>query len=145
MAHATSIRNVPGFRVRRWRRALGWVVAAALLGGGCTTLKTEQLPPEVLQAQIRGGSLVQAGDEVTIVTRDGSERTFTVAAVEADAIVGTRDGGAGITVPIDDVLALRTREVDVLRSVWAGVGVSVLVASVLAAAVWGKAWGKVFD
>lgn len=109
---------------------MAWLVAAAVLGSGCTTLQSRQIPPEALQAQIRNGTAVQAGDEVNIVTKDGNEHIFKVSAVGTDAIVGTLDGGAGVTVPIDDVLALRTREVSLGRTVLAGAGVYLLVASV---------------
>ena len=94
-------------------------------------MKSQQLPPEALQAQIRNGSIVQTGDDVNLVTRDGAEHTLIVSAVGTDAIVGTLEGGASVTVPIDDVLALRTQEVSVARTVLAGVGVYWLVASVL--------------
>ncbi|MDE0193753.1 MAG: hypothetical protein OXQ90_20575 [Gammaproteobacteria bacterium] len=94
-------------------------------------MKSKQLPPEALQAQIRNGSVVQAGDEVVIVTKDGNEHAFKVSVVGTDAIAGTVDGDASVTIPIDDVLALRTEEISVGRTALAGVGVYLLVGSVL--------------
>lgn len=132
MAYVTAL-HVTGFQLLRWPRLLAWLVAAAMLGGGCTTLQSNQLPPEALHAQIRNGSIVQTGDEVSVVTKDGAEQTFIVSAVETDAIVGTLDGGASVTVPIDDVLALRTEEISVGRTVLAGVGVYFIVGTVLLA------------
>lgn len=130
MAHVTAL-NVSGFQQLRWPRLVAWLVAAAMLGGGCTTLKSNQLPPEALQAQIRNGSIVQTGDEVSVVTKDGAEQTFIVSAVGTDAIVGTLEGGTSVTVAIDDVLALRTEEISVGRTMLAGVGAYSLVAIAL--------------
>ncbi len=121
---------VPGFQAYRWRRSVAWLVAAAMMGGGCTTMKSNQMPPEALQEQIRSGSIVLAGDEVSVVTGNGKEHTFRVSAVEPDAILGTVEGES-VTIPIDDVLALRTREVSVGRTALAGVGVYLLVGGVL--------------
>jgi len=102
-----------------------------MLGSGCTTVKSKQLPPEALQAQIRNGSAVQAGDEVVMVTKDGNEHTLKISVVGTDAIVGTVDGDASVTIPIDDVLALRTEEISVGRTALAGVGIYLLVGGVL--------------
>ena len=129
MAHATVAENVPGLQARRWPRVVAWLVAGCLCAG-CTTLQSKQLPPEALQAQIRNGSVVQTGDEVSIVTKDGEEHTFRVAAVGTDAITGTLDGGASVTVPIDDVLSLRTREISLGRTALAVAGVYLFVALV---------------
>ena len=131
MLLATGGHPVAGFVPHRWRRFLAWLVAAAMMGGGCTTMKPKQLPPEALQAQIRNGSIVQAGDQVMIVTQDGKEHTFVVSAVGTDAIFGTQDGNASVTIPIDDVLALRTQEVSVGRTALAGVGVYLVVGGIL--------------
>lgn len=131
MAPAILAQSRAGFQARRGPRFLAWLAAATLLCGGCTTLKSQQLPPEALQAQIRNGSIVQTGDEVNLVTRDGAEHTLIVSAVGTDAIVGTLEGGASIAVPIDDVLALRTREISAGRTALAGVGVYLLVGGVL--------------
>ena len=131
MVLATDGDPAPGFQTHPWRRLVLWLVAGAMLAGGCTTVKSKQLPPEALQAQIRNGSLVQAGDEVVIVTKDGKEHTFKVSAVGTDAIVGTVEGDASVTIPIDDVLALRKEEISVGRTALAGVGVYLLVGGVL--------------
>lgn len=133
MAQALRVHSVPGFRAHPWPRSVAWLVAAAMLGAGCTTVKSKQLPPEALQAQIRHGSIVRPGDQVSIVSRDGMEHTFEVSAVGTDAIVGTQDGEEGVTIPIDDVLALQTREISVGRTAAAGVGVYMVVGGVLLA------------
>ena len=136
---------VSGFQGHRWRRSVAWLVAAAMMGGGCTTMKSKQLPPEALQAQIRNGSIVRPGDEVIIVTKDGKERTLKVSAVGPDGIVGTPDGDASVTIPIEDVLALRTLEVSVGRTALAGVGVYLLVGGVLFALAMQDAMEDIVD
>lgn len=108
-------------------RTVAWVVVVALLSGGCTTLKPSQLPPEQLRAEIRNGSILQVGDEASIVTDDGAEHILTVTALETDAIVGNLEGGAQVTIPIDDVLAVRTQETDGVRTALAAVGGYVIV------------------
>jgi hypothetical protein len=64
-----------------------------------------ELPPEELQAQIRQGTLIQPGDRVRLVTEDEQEYRFEVTSVDRQSI-----GGDGIRVPIDEVIAVRTRE-----------------------------------
>ena len=128
-----GVQTISGSPIRRWHSLVAWLVAAAVLSAGCTTLKAKRLPPEALQAQIRDGSILQAGDEASIVTEDGKEHVIKVSAVGPDEIAGTGDGGESVTVLIDDVLALRTREVSVGRTAAVGVGVYLLVAVVLLA------------
>ena len=81
MVRAAGVQRVSGFQPGHWARCVAWLAAAAMLGSGCTTVKSKQLPPEALQAQIRNGSAVQAGDEVVIVTKDGNEHTLKVSVV----------------------------------------------------------------
>lgn len=130
MVLTTGAYSVSGLQAPRWRPTVAWLVAAAMLAGGCTTVKTKQLPPEALQAQIRSGAIVEAGDKVAVVTRDGEEHTFKVSAVGTDAIAGALEGGGNVTVPIDDVLSLRVEEVSVGRTALAGVGVYMLVVGI---------------
>ena len=122
------------------RSAVAWLAVAALLSAGCTTMKPSQVPPETLRAQIRDGSAVQVGDRVTIITNDGRKFTMAVAALEADAIVGNPEGGARVTVPIDNVVALRTREIDVVRTGLAAVGGYLIVATALSVYAFYSMW-----
>ena len=103
-----------------------------MLAGGCTALESSRLPPEELRSLIRDGSLVETGDQVSVVTRDGREHTFTVSRVEADAIAGGTEGGAEVTISIDDVVALRKRRIDAVRTAAAAVGGYLIVAAAVA-------------
>ena len=92
------------------------LLAVALVSFGCTTLQPTQLPPEELRYGIRSGELVQPGDEISVVTLDGAEYVLVTHDVDDDVIRGELSGGEAITVAIDDLVALRTREVDSART-----------------------------
>ena len=120
-------------RMRRGRCHAGCrLVVVAMLAGGCTILESSRLPPEELRSLIRDGSLVETGDQVSVVTRDGREHTFTVSRVEADAIAGGTEGGAEVTISIDDVVALRKRRIDAVRTAAAAVGGYLVVVAAVA-------------
>ena len=106
-------------------------VLAAVALGGCTTFKPSQLPPDALRSGIRSGALVEAGDEVSVVTVDGTEYAFEVAAVDADEIRGRSPEDGLVVVPIDDVVALRKREVEPVRTTFASLGAAFAVALVV--------------
>ena len=138
--------QVPGFRTYGLSgRTVAWVVVVALLSGGCTTLKPNQLPPEQLRAEIRNGSILQVGDDASIVTEDGDEHILTVTALEVDAIVGNLEGGAQVTIPIDDVLAVRTQQVDGARTALAAVGGYVIVWGAVAAYAFMSMWDDLLE
>ena len=98
------------------------LLAASLVGSGCTTLQSTQLPPEDLRYGIRSGSLVQPGDELSVVTADGKEYSLTVGDVGEEEIRGERPGGEELTLAIDDLVALRTHQVDATRTTFAVLG-----------------------
>ena len=81
------------------------VLLAATTALGCTSMQRVELPPEELQAQIRQGTLIQPGERVRLVTEDQQEYRFEVTSVDRQSI-----NGEGIHVPIDEVVAVRTRE-----------------------------------
>ena len=81
------------------------VLSLAASALGCTSMQQVELPPEELQAQIRQGTLIQPGDRVRLVTEDEQEYRFEVTSVDRQSI-----GGDGIRIPIDEVIAVRTRE-----------------------------------
>ncbi|MDE0421492.1 MAG: hypothetical protein OXK76_11500 [Gammaproteobacteria bacterium] len=98
------------------------VVLASMVG--CTTLQSTRLPPEEIRYGIRSGSLVQTGDEISVVTNDGKERVLKVREVEADAIRGALKGGEETEVAIDDVVALSTHQLEPVRTVFYAFGAS---------------------
>ncbi len=96
---------------------------------GCTTLKPVQMSPEQLQDRISAGDVLEVGDSVKIVTTDGSVHKFRVTAVTADQIAGQ-----GIEIPVDEIIAVETREFSGGKTTALAAG-SVAIAYVVAAAV----------
>jgi hypothetical protein len=90
---------------------------------GCSTVKTVDAPPEALRERIRQGELIKVGDAVSIFTEDEKEHRFVVTAIDADEIHGkilkaSSDGAKisheeVVTIPIDSVVAVQTREVSI--------------------------------
>lgn len=81
-----------GGRAKQTCIVTGFLFAVALAGSGCTTLQSTQLPPDELRYGIRSGSLVQPGDEISVVTVDGKDYSFTVGHVGEDEIRGELAG-----------------------------------------------------
>ncbi len=98
------------------------LLAVGALSVGCTTVKPSQLPPDALRSGIRSGTLIQAGDQVSVVTVDGAEHGIKVSTVTADAIQGESPEHGFVTVAIDDVVALRKREVEPVRTTFVALG-----------------------
>jgi hypothetical protein len=72
---------------------------------GCTSLQTIEAPPDKLHEQIRHENLVKVGDKVRIITEDQKEHQFVVTAIDDDEI-----RGEDVTIPIDRVVTVETRE-----------------------------------
>ena len=108
--------------VRQPPLLLGLLLAIALAGTGCTTLQSTQLPPEELRQGIRNGSLVETGDEISVVTKDGREYLLDVRDVTEDAISGELSGRETAVVAIDDVVALRTHQTENVRTAYVVLG-----------------------
>ncbi len=102
----------------------------------CTTLEPVNVPADELQQQLRSGTLVNVGDRVRLVTADETVHKFRVTEIslEQDLVLGRKAG-----VPIDEIVALETREVSVGRTSLltggVGIGVAVLIAIAIAPAV----------
>lgn len=111
-----------GRRARQTSIVAGLLFTVALVGSGCTTLQSTQLPPNELRYGIRSGSLVKPGDEISVVTADGKEYAFTVSHVGEDKIRGERAGGEEVALAIDDLVALRTHKVEAVRTTFAVLG-----------------------
>lgn len=109
--------------MRKWMAVL-----AALTLAGCTSLQQVPGEPAELRAQIRAGALVAPGDRVSLTTAHGDRHAFEVTAITREAIVG-----AGIEVPIDRIVVLRTERLDAGRT--AGAAGGAVAAAYVAAAV----------
>jgi hypothetical protein len=86
---------------------------------GCTSLQTIQAPPEMLHDQIRAQGIVKAGDKVRIITEDRKEHEFVVTAVTEDEI-----NGKDVSIPIDSIVTLETREFSTGKTVLLGAGIT---------------------
>lgn len=100
---------------------------------GCTSLQTIEAPPDKLHEQIRRENLVKVGDKVRIITEDQKEHQFVVTAIYENEI-----RGEDVTIPIDSIVTLETREFSTGKTVLLGVGVTgtvLLIAAALLLAV----------
>jgi hypothetical protein len=103
---------------------------------GCTSLKPVDVPADELQRQLVAGELVRPGDRVRLVTADETVHKFRVTGVspEQGMVLGRDD-----RVPINDIVAVETREVSVGRTALltggAGVGMAVIIAIAIAPAI----------
>ena len=86
---------------------------------GCTSLQTIDATPYKLHEQIRHENLVKVGDKVRIITEDQKEHQFVVTAVNEDEISGEE-----VTIPIDSIVTLETREFSTGKTVLLGVGIT---------------------
>jgi hypothetical protein len=84
-------------------------VLLALLGG-CTTLRPTEVPPEQLQHMITHEELFALGDRVRLVTTAGEVYKFRVRQLDLEEglVIGRNH-----SVPIEDIVAVDTREVSV--------------------------------
>ena len=89
------------------------------------------MAPDAIREQVRTGELVQVGDKVGVVGKDGAEDVIKIVAVDEDSIVGRHvwgqeRWGEDVEIAIDEIVALRTARLDEARTTaatMAGVGV----------------------
>jgi hypothetical protein len=84
-----------------------------LLGAGCTTFKPIATNGPAVQERIYSGDLLHAGDEVRIVTSDGSMHEFRLTRIDADA--GTVIAG-NERIAIDDIVQVDKRAIAPAKS-----------------------------
>jgi hypothetical protein len=108
---------------------------------GCSTVKTNDLPPEKLQNQIASGRLIQKGDHVTVNTDKGQRYEIEVTQVSEDSIWGEEaflsneeviDENAEITnqtfemrpveIPIVEIVSIEKRELTPVGAAGAAAG-----------------------
>ncbi len=98
------------------------VVVAILTLTGCTSLQDVGLSSQELQARIRAGELVEAGDRVALRTADGRDFVMKVVEVNRESLRGD-----AAEVLIDDIVMLRVERIDPMRSAGAAAGGAVIV------------------
>jgi hypothetical protein len=75
---------------------------------GCTSLQPIEAQPGELQDRIRHEQIVAVGDRVRIFTQEGKEHQFQVTSIDANHI-----SGESVTIPVDSIIALETREISI--------------------------------
>lgn len=68
------------------RITTGLIIGCLATSLGCTSVKPIELSPKTLQAQLRNGELIEAGDRVVITTVDARRERFTVRSIGEGAI-----------------------------------------------------------
>ncbi len=107
-----------------------------LSNAACTTLEPVDVPADELRQQLRAGSLVNSGDRVRLVTADETVHKFKITEInlEQDKVLGRN-----AEVPIEEIVALETRELSVGRTSLltggVGIGVAALIAIAIAPAI----------
>lgn len=113
--------------------SVSFLVMISLLLGGCTSLQRTELEPYELHSAIRSGELLKVGDRVQLVNADGSKLKLTVEEIDDQSIIG-KDNIA----PIDDVVALETKEISAGKTsllVGGAVGMGFLIGALLGPAL----------
>ena len=88
------------------------LIACVTVNTGCTTTRAHDIYNEGLQERIREGNLIKPGDYVTIHTRDNTVHEFKVSAIDDQHVEGRH-----ISLPIDDIAALKTESLDIAKTV----------------------------
>jgi hypothetical protein len=86
------------------------LTATVLLVCACTTMRPIEAPPAEVQRIIIEENVLKAGERVKLVTEDGKLHQFKIVAVDQEAGLVH---GKNTSVPIDEVVAVETREVSV--------------------------------
>ena len=79
----------------------------------CTTLEPVEMPAEELQRMILAGEIPLAGESIKVVTADGKTLQYRVTELDAE---NRLIHGEEVTVPVDDVVAIETREFSMGRT-----------------------------
>lgn len=87
-------------------------IGCLVLGSGCTSLQWAGMSPDAIRDGIHDGDLMQVGQRVGVVDRDGVEHVVRVASINAETIIGQRRGGQTVEIAIDEIVALRTLRPD---------------------------------
>jgi hypothetical protein len=108
------------------------ITVVVLFAGGCSTMKPVEMSPEQLQQKISLGEIVKVGDSVQIATSDGKTRKFKVTAITDEHISGKE-----IEIPVEDIVAVQTKEFSGGKTTAlaaGGVGLLYIIGSVVVAA-----------
>jgi len=117
------------------RQTLLTLLCMAMIGNtGCTSMQTIHASEQAVTA-----SKIRAGDKVTLNYTDGSSEQIKVTDIGPEEISGTADDGRMIIADYDEVISLDRKEVEVIKTAGAVVGVAALGAILIAGAAAGTA------
>ena len=118
-----------------FRQSFFALLCIAMIGNtACTSMQTVHASEQAVTA-----SKIHAGDKVTLNYTDGSSEQIKVTDIGPEEISGTADDGRLIVADYDDVISLDHKEVEVIKTAGAIVGVTVLGAILIAGAAAGAA------
>ena len=123
---------------------------------GCTHFKPVEMNSKTLQDKIRNGELIEEGDCVRVITKDGSSHILTVTAISEYVLKGALEGTGTpgtstgsedgmymedsaieptvIEIPIDDIVLVEEEKIDAGKTTLAvggGLGVIVFIAAAI--------------
>lgn len=81
------------------------VFLVILLMSGCSTVTPVEMTPEQVQQKISTGEVIAVGDAVKVATSNGEIYNFKVTAITSQQILGDE-----VEIPIEEVVAIETRE-----------------------------------
>lgn len=126
-------------------------IGVALFLGACTSLHRIDMSEDELHEGIRVGEILREGDRVEIVTSDKKWHEIWVTDVDGTLVHGERavwseDQVHGerklerekVSIPIDDIVGIKTREFSVGKTAVLSVGLYYLMMAIAAAAVVGN-------
>jgi hypothetical protein len=118
-----------------FRQTLFILLCIAMMGNtACTSMQTVHASEQAVTA-----SKIRVGDKVTLNYTDGSSEQIKVTDIGVEEISGTADDGRLIVANYDEVISLDHKEIEVLKTAGAAVGVVALGAILVAGAAAGTA------
>jgi hypothetical protein len=117
-------------RGSRFRFAVAILTGVNVLFTGCVSMRSVPLP---VSGQPTQTVAVKVGDKVQVQTRSGETFSFTVTAVESEALAGKSEAvGNEVRVKYQDIASLQVERVDAVRTTLAGVGTVLIIVGVAA-------------
>ena len=97
------------------------LLSLLLILQGCSTMEPVVTGPEDVAQQIRASHLAK-GDDVAIVTADGTKHRFKITAIDATTI-----SGKNVSIPIDSIVGLKSREFSAGNTVVLAGGITLMM------------------
>jgi len=98
---------------------------------GCTSLKPLETNSKTLHDNIRSGELIEEGDRVRLITKDGSSHVLKVTALSEHVLKGELEGtGSPIEIQIDDIVVVEEERISAGKTTLAVGGGIVAIAAI---------------